>query len=122
MLIKYLIFLIFHFTICFSANIADILNQYLIVIKFIYSFIIGAQSNGCRFNKKPLYRYSGCHNYDVSAFNIVLGLTWNSDESKYSLGGDSNLFYSETLEQATKILENRRKNISDTSEHPFTDE
>lgn len=60
----------------------------------------------------------------MSAFNIVLGLTWNLDETKYSYGGDgdSNLFYSETLEQATKILENRRKNISDTSEHPFTDD
>lgn len=89
---------------------------------FLSFYFLGAQSNGCRYNKKPLYRYSGCHSYDVSAFNIVLGLTWNFDETKYSLGGDSPIFYSETLEQATKILENRRKNISDTSEHPFTDD
>uniref|UniRef100_U5ESF9 Putative secreted protein n=1 Tax=Corethrella appendiculata TaxID=1370023 RepID=U5ESF9_9DIPT len=81
---------------------------------------IGAQSGGCKFNKKPLYRYSGCHGYDVSAFNIVLGLTFGFDETKYSTHDESSsLYYVETLEQATKILENRRKNISDTSEHPF---
>lgn len=93
-------------------------------MNFLIFFIIytGAQSNGCRYNKKPLYRYSGCHAFDVSAFNIVLGLQWNFDESKYSLHGESSLFYMETLEQATKILENKRKNISDTSEHPFIDE
>lgn len=34
---------------------------------------IGAQSGGCKFNKKPQYRYSGCHSYDASALNIVLG-------------------------------------------------
>lgn len=86
--------------------------------------VTGAQSGGCRFNKKPLYRYSGCHAYDVSAFNIVLGLTWNFDETKYSLRGESNLYYLETLEQATKMLENKRKNINDTSEqqHLFTND
>ncbi|XP_030560249.1 uncharacterized protein LOC115762244 isoform X1 [Drosophila novamexicana] len=85
---------------------------------------IGAQSNGCKFNKKPLYRYSGCHGYDASAFNIVLGLTWHLDDSKYSLPSDAreNMFYKETLEQATKILESRRRNSSDTSDHPFTED
>ncbi|KAH8257818.1 hypothetical protein KR038_001554 [Drosophila bunnanda] len=85
---------------------------------------IGAQSNGCKFNKKPLYRYSGCHGYDASAFNIVLGLTSHLDISKYSLPSDSprNMFYKETLEQATRILESRRRNSSETSDHPFTDD
>lgn len=84
---------------------------------------IGAQSNGCKYNKKPQYRYSGCHAYDTSAFNIVLGLTWHLDDSKYSLPGeDNNIFYQETLEQATKILENRRRNSSETSDHPFADD
>uniref|UniRef100_A0A6P4FIZ8 Uncharacterized protein LOC108052569 n=1 Tax=Drosophila rhopaloa TaxID=1041015 RepID=A0A6P4FIZ8_DRORH len=85
---------------------------------------IGAQSNGCKFNKKPLYRYSGCHGYDASAFNIVLGLTSQMDNSEYSLPSDSprNMFYKETLEQATRILESRRRNSSETSDHPFTDD
>lgn len=84
---------------------------------------IGAQSAGCKYNKKPQYRYSGCHGYDTSAFNIILGLTFGFDETKYSTHEDpSGLYYVESLEQATKILENRRKNISDTSEHPFTEE
>ena len=87
----------------------------------MYIFIFpGAQSGGCKFNKKPLYRYSGCHGFDLSAFNIVLGVQFDFDETKYSIrddnGDESNLYYVETLEQATKILENRRKNISDTSE------
>ena len=34
---------------------------------------IGAQSTGCRFDKKPQFRYSGCHGYDLSALNIILG-------------------------------------------------
>ncbi|KAH8340073.1 hypothetical protein KR067_008003 [Drosophila pandora] len=85
---------------------------------------IGAQSNGCKFNKKPSYRYSGCHGYDESAFNIVLGLTWHLDNSMYSLPSDSswNIFYKETLEKATRILESRRRNSSETSDHPFTDD
>ncbi|XP_018792700.1 PREDICTED: uncharacterized protein LOC108971228 [Bactrocera latifrons] len=84
---------------------------------------IGAQWNGCKYNKKPLYRYSGCHAYDVSAFNIVLGLTWHLDVSKYSMPCEgNNIFYKETLEKATRILENRRLNNSDTSEHPVTED
>ncbi|XP_052867850.1 uncharacterized protein LOC128273836 [Anopheles cruzii] len=83
---------------------------------------IGAQSGGCKYNKKPLYRYSGCHAYDTCAFNIILGMTFGYDESNYSNQDLANLYYLETLEQATKILENRRRNISDTSEHPFTEE
>lgn len=82
----------------------------------------GAQSNGCRFDKKPLYRYSGCHAYDVSAFNIVLGLTWNFDETKYSLHDENDFYYIETHEQATKILESKRRNSSDTSDRSYTDE
>lgn len=36
----------------------------------------GAQSSGCRFDKKPLFRYSGCHAYDSAALNVVLGLAY----------------------------------------------
>ena len=44
---------------------------------------IGAQSTGCRFDKKPGFRYSGCHGYDVSAFNVVIGQMFNFNESQY---------------------------------------
>jgi len=82
----------------------------------------GAQSNGCKYNKKPLYRYSGCHGYDESAFSLVLGLVMNFDEKNYSIAGDTPLFYTESLEQATKISDNRRKNTSDAaSERPITE-
>lgn len=85
-------------------------------------FFSGAQSNGCRYKKKPQYRYSGCHSYDASAFNIVLGLYWNFDESKYSTNENATLFYRETLEEATKQLEDRRRRVSDSaSDHPFTE-
>lgn len=36
----------------------------------------GAQASGCRFDKKPLYRYSGCHSYDAAALNVALGLAF----------------------------------------------
>ena len=35
---------------------------------------IGAQDTGCRYDKKPLFRYSCCHLYDTSAFNVALSL------------------------------------------------
>jgi len=44
---------------------------------------IGAQDSGCRFDKKPQYRYSGCHRYDMSAANIVLGKMFGFQESSY---------------------------------------
>jgi len=46
---------------------------------------IGAQSGGCRFDKKPNYRYSGCHSYDVSALNIVLGVHFKFDPDLYAV-------------------------------------
>lgn len=44
----------------------------------------GAQSGGCRFDKKPQYRYSGCHERDASALSILLGLRSGFEESQYA--------------------------------------
>ncbi|KAK3862868.1 hypothetical protein Pcinc_031307 [Petrolisthes cinctipes] len=44
---------------------------------------IGAQDTGCRFDKKPLFRYSGCHHYDASAFNVALGVMFSYDTRPY---------------------------------------
>lgn len=47
----------------------------MIITEFFFQCIapFGAQSGGCRFDKKPLYRYSGCHAYDSAALNLALG-------------------------------------------------
>lgn len=82
-----------------------------------------ANSNHCKFNKKPQYRYSNCHGYDESAFNVVCALAFNFFETKYSVADyDGNLFYKESLEDSIRIIDNRRKNISETSEHPYNEE
>ncbi|GFR14354.1 uncharacterized protein TNCT_355731 [Trichonephila clavata] len=53
---------------------------------------IGAQNSGCRFDKKPLYRYSGCHRYDMSALNVVLGLMFDFSSSHYSAKEEDKFF------------------------------
>ncbi|KAF5273980.1 hypothetical protein FQA39_LY01096 [Lamprigera yunnana] len=71
---------------------------------------IGAQSGGCRFNKKPQYRYSGCHNYDASALNIVLGLKFKLDSSKYTYQPTSELFKVVPLDRAVLELQGLEQN------------
>lgn len=41
------------------------------------------QYDGCDLTKKPLYRYAGCHRYDVSAFNVLLGKMFYFDDRTY---------------------------------------
>lgn len=53
---------------------------------------IGAQNSGCRFDKKPLYRYSGCHRYDTSALNVVLGLMFDFSSSHYAAREEDKFF------------------------------
>lgn len=50
----------------------------------MFCHLSGAQSGGCHFNKKPQYRYSGCHGYDASALNIVLGLQFDFKAALYT--------------------------------------
>lgn len=73
---------------------------------------IGAQSEGCKFNKKPQYRYSGCHSYDASALNIVLGLKFKLDESKYTYDGKVRVFDKVSLEKADALLKGFEQNIT----------
>lgn len=65
---------------------------------------IGAQSAGCRFDKKPQYRYSGCHSYDTSALNIVLGIKFKLEYSKYTYQSEGVSFVSVPLEMAQHAL------------------
>ena len=43
----------------------------------------GAQSVGCDHNRKPKYKYSGCHNFEVSALNVILGSLFGDGNSQY---------------------------------------
>lgn len=83
-----------------------------------------ANSNHCRFNKKPQYRYSGCHGHEESAFNVLCGLAFNFNEAKYSVPdiNGAPLFYKESLDDSIRILDNRKRNISETSDHPYSEE
>jgi len=84
---------------------------------------IGASSNSnhCKFNKKPQYRYVGCHGYDNSAFNVVLGLAYNFNEANYSLDNSERLLYKESLDDSIRIWEMRKKNISESSS-PYSED
>lgn len=42
----------------------------------------GAQNTACNYERRPLFKYSGCHKYDMSAFNVILGKMF-SDVSVY---------------------------------------
>lgn len=44
----------------------------------------GAQNAGCNFFRKPLFLYSGCHYYDMSALNVILGQVFEYDERGYA--------------------------------------
>lgn len=44
----------------------------------------GAQNVGCNFMRKPLFKYSGCHYYDMSALNVILGRVFDFDERAYA--------------------------------------
>lgn len=53
---------------------------------------VGSQSTGCRFDKKPLYRYSGCHRYDMSALNVILGLLYENNQQPYVFQDEDHFF------------------------------
>lgn len=63
---------------------------------------IGAQDTGCRFDKKPQYRYSGCHRYDMSALNIVLGNMFKFQESRYMRDQTDSFFRRMTQEPGSE--------------------
>lgn len=44
----------------------------------------GAQNTGCNYFRRPLYKYTGCHRYDMSALNIILGKTFGFEEEPYT--------------------------------------
>jgi hypothetical protein len=54
---------------------------------------------------------------------VICGLQFNFNEAKYSVNDlNGALFYKEPLEESIRILDNRKRNISETSDHPYSDE
>lgn len=43
----------------------------------------GAQSAGCNHSRKPKYKYSGCHRFEVSALNVILGIVFGGTNTDY---------------------------------------
>ncbi|KAH1003127.1 hypothetical protein HUJ05_011069 [Dendroctonus ponderosae] len=80
-------------------------------------FPIGAQSTGCNFDKKPSYRYSGCHFYDASALNIVLGLRFRFISNAYALMGAAPLFTTVARQRADALLREMEQNATSTDAH-----
>lgn len=50
-----------------------------------------------------MFRYSGCHSYDVSALNVVLGITFK-DSSLYTCMDPVNYFEIVPLSKANAML------------------
>ncbi|CAH1155863.1 unnamed protein product [Phaedon cochleariae] len=71
---------------------------------------IGAQSAGCKFDKKPQFRYSGCHSYDTSALNIALGLVFEQNSESYTYSDSVNYFEVVSLNKAEAMLKELEQN------------
>ena len=92
---------------------------------------IGAQDSGCRctretlplnfltllifgrFDKKPQYRYSGCHRYDVSALNLVLGSMFHFSEDRYMRRSGDSFFRRVTQAVAAVASDNTTQSHTD---------
>lgn len=77
-----------------SCHICYSLFSYSLILFITHEFLryFSQQSSGCRFDKKPLYRYSGCHSYDLSALNVILGIVNDFNEKSYA-AEDSERFF-----------------------------
>lgn len=73
---------------------------------------IGAQSSGCRFDKKPLYRYSGCHRYDMSALNVILGIMFDYSSGPYVAREEDKFFQRIEEEKIEKTTLDSLKNYT----------
>ncbi|XP_050344829.1 uncharacterized protein LOC126769903 isoform X1 [Nymphalis io] len=78
-----------HLLVAPRPALADVMRQWIQCALTLDCIMpIGAQSGGCRFDKKPQYRYSGCHGQDASALSIVLGARAAFDESRYAAAAE----------------------------------
>lgn len=68
----------------------------------------GAEANYCSL-RKPRYLYSGCHHYDESALNIILGQAFNFLDDKYTYSGNSVIFGREMTTNSSSFPETTAK-------------
>lgn len=78
----------------------------------------GSQRSGCRLGYKPRHKYSGCHKYEMSCFNIVLGMSF-TNITDYAVNdvifGDlkiyTNLTFTQSYSPKPRLKINSSKNI-----------
>jgi hypothetical protein len=46
---------------------------------------LGSKYYGCDFDRRPLFHYSGCHRYEMSAFSIITSLLFKFQNEKYTV-------------------------------------
>lgn len=78
-------------------------------------FSLGAQNSGCQYDKKPQYRYSGCHLNDASALSVVLGQRFNYDSNEYLSPNDMNIFRQVSADDAKLEISSLLQNNSERS-------
>lgn len=71
----------------------------------------GSKYYGCNFDRRPLFKYSGCHRYEQSAFSIIVALFYQFDENKYtaSINQNSKLANSSLMYLLNKNEKNEAK-------------
>jgi hypothetical protein len=45
----------------------------------------GSKYYGCDFDRRPLFHYSGCHRYEMSAFSIITPLLFKFENERYTV-------------------------------------
>jgi hypothetical protein len=48
----------------------------------------GSKFNGCDFNRRPSFLFSGCHRYEQSIFSILTSILYKFNSLKYTITGD----------------------------------
>ena len=66
------------------------------------------------------FRYSGCHAYDISALNVVLGQSFQFDESKYICCGQETAKSKAATDKF--FTSNYFDDTGPSSERPMSDE
>lgn len=77
---------------------------------------VGSQDSGCQFDKKPLYRYSGCHKTGIAPLSIILSTYFNFTARNYINDDDNDdetLFRNISSEDVKLELSLLVKNSSD---------